>query len=430
MIQSTIAIEEPTTGGAPTPQLSASISLKMTCRAKGQELELCKNAVQEWEKKTGNTVEIIPLPQSSSESYALTQQLLSTQSSDVDVFQADVTWSSFLHVHVVPLNRYFSKTELSEHFPATIKNNIIGNDLVAIPWYTDVDLLFYRKDLLEKYGERPPTSWEELARIAQKIQDAEHAAGNERLLGYVFRGKSYEGLTCHVVEWIDAFGGEIINPNATENTGAREAFTFCSKLLSTISPVGILTYTEEEVRGVFQLGDAVFAHNWPYMWALVHSEGSPVIGKVGIMVLPKGGESGKPTSVLGGWGLCVSKYSKNQAAAIDLVRWLTRAEEQQKRAIQSSYCPTIMALYKDPDVLAKNPFFEEVFQALQTVVLRPAAYLGRFYPQVSTIISNLAQDVLLKKIPPQEAVERLSKEIAIFQKRALKKEEIKVESAE
>jgi trehalose/maltose transport system substrate-binding protein len=386
----------------------------MTCRAKGQELTLCKQAVQQWEKKTGHTVEIVSLPQSSSESFALTQQQLSAHASDVDVYQVDTTWVSFLSTHAVPLDAHFSAQELAAHFPVILQNNTVNGTLIVAPWYADVDMLFYRKDLLEKYGESPPTSWEDLLRIAQKIQENERASGHVRLWGYIFRGKAYEGLTCHVVEWIESFGGTLW-PLDTDRV--IQAFAFCARLIPTTSPMGVLSYTEEEVRGVFQLGDAVFAHNWPYMWTLTQSEESPVKGKVGITVLPQGQLHGKPASVLGGWGLCVSRYSNHQEAAIDLVRWLTRSEEQHRRALQASYCPTIHALYQDPVLCAAHPFFVHVARALETVVLRPAGAFGRSYSQVSASIANVTQKVLLKAITPEAAAQKLDQDMKTLHKR-------------
>src|SRR5438552_1879934 len=79
--------------------------------------------------------------------------------------------------------------------------------LLAMPWFTDAGLLYYRKDLLEKYGEKVPATWEEMSATAQKIQDGERKAGNKEMQGYVFQGKSYEGLTCDALEWVSSYKG-------------------------------------------------------------------------------------------------------------------------------------------------------------------------------------------------------------------------------
>ncbi len=76
----------------------------------------------------------------------------------------------------------------------------------------------------------------------------------------------------------------------------------------------MLNYCEEEARGVFQSGNAVFMRNWPYAWALGQAADSPVKDKIGVAALPAGGDGGKPSGALGGWQLAVSAYSSQPRA--------------------------------------------------------------------------------------------------------------------
>ena len=96
---------------------------------------------------------------------------------------------------------------IDQHFQAIVANNTVDDALVAMPWFTDAGLLYYRTDLLEKYGKQPPTTWQELTETPKEIQDGERGAGNDKMQGFVFQGKAYEGLTCNALEWVDSFGG-------------------------------------------------------------------------------------------------------------------------------------------------------------------------------------------------------------------------------
>jgi len=105
------------------------------------------------------------------------QQYWAAKSPDIDVFMVDVIWQGILAPHAVDMKKYFKEDEIAKFFPRIIENNTVGGRLVSIPWHTDAGLLYYRTDLLEKYGyKEPPKTWEELAEMAKKIQDGERAA--------------------------------------------------------------------------------------------------------------------------------------------------------------------------------------------------------------------------------------------------------------
>jgi trehalose/maltose transport system substrate-binding protein len=270
-----------------------------------------------------------------------------------------------------------------------------------MPWFTDAGLLYYRADLLEKYGMQPPTTWQELTETARAIQDGERAEGNDRMLGFVFQAKAYEGLTCNALEWVDSFGGgEIVAEDGSitiNNQQAAAALDLAASWIGDIAPEGVLNYAEEESRGVFQSGNAVFMRNWPYAWALGNAPDSPIAGKIGVTQLPKGGENGKHTGVLGGWQLAVSRYSQNAELAVDLVRHLTSPEEQKRRAIKGSYNPTIGSLYEDAHVLEASPFFGELYETFTNAVARPSQVTGDRYNQVSSEFFNAVHAVLSGK---------------------------------
>src|SRR5262249_46227433 len=161
----------------------------------------------------------------------------------------------------------------------------------------------------------------------------------------VFQARAYEGLTVNALEWIASYGGGTIVDAAgkitVNNVQAVAAIDTAARWIRTIAPEGVLTYTEEESRGVFQAGDAVFMRNWPYAWALANAPDSPIKGKVGIAPLPKGGPDGKHVAALGGQQLAVSRYSAHPDLAADLVLYLTGAAEQKRRAIASACHPAI-----------------------------------------------------------------------------------------
>jgi len=394
---------------------ASAAEIAISCGAVGQELTLCKSGAEAWAKKTGNTVKIVSTPNDTNERLALYQQLLSAGASDIDVFQIDVIWPGILAQHFIDLASYTKGAE-KDHFPAIIDNNTVGGKLVAMPWFTDAGVLYYRSDLLEKYGLKPPTTWQEMTDEAAKIQDGERKAGNDKFWGYVFQGKAYEGLTCDALEWIDSYGGGAIVDGegkiTVSNPKAAAALTLAASWVGKISPDGVLNYGEEEARGVFQSGNSAFMRNWPYAWSLGNGGDSPVKGKIGVVALPKGGDDGKNTGTLGGWQLAVSKYSKNPDLAADLVVYLTSKDEQKRRAIEGSYNPTIASLYEDPDVLKAVPFFGNLKATFTNAVARPSKVTGTNYNEVSNAFWNSVASVLSGKAKADAALADLDGEIA------------------
>lgn len=395
-------------------------TITISCGSVGQDFEFCKKTTEDWAKKTGNTVKLFTPPQSTTDILALFRQMFAAKSSDLDVINVDVVWPGMIKDHLIDLKPY-SKGVEKEHFPSIVANNTADGKLIAMPWFTDAGLLYYRKDLLEKHGEKAPTTWEELAATAKKIQDAERKAGNADMQGFVFQAKAYEGLTCDAVEWLWSYGGGNVvddKGNITvNNPKAAKALNTAASWIGTIAPTGVLNYGEEDARGVFQSGNAVFMRNWPYAWSLGNGKDSKIAGKIGVSALPKGGADGKNAATLGGWQLAVSKYSKNPKEAADLVMYMTSKEIQKERAIKGSYNPTIPSLYQDKEVLAAAPFFGDLYNVFTSAVPRPATATGLKYNEVSAAFWNATHDVLSGKEKAETSLGKLEGKLKQIKRR-------------
>lgn len=388
-------------------------SISIACGAVGMEYELCKEASEAWSKKSGIKVKLVSTPNDTNQKLALFQQLLSSRSEDIDVFTIDVIWPGVLHSHFEDLSPYISAKEKAAHFDNLIANNTIKGRWVALPWWVDTGVMYYRNDLLNKYGLEVPQTWEALKAAAEKIQEGEKKT-NSKFVGFVFQGKAYEGLTCNIMEWTASYGGTpFVAANgdvSVDNAANAKAFAMAASWVGHISPKGVLNYAEEEARGVFQSGGAAFMRNWPYAWSLVNSKNSPIAGKVGVMAIPKGGENGKHSPVLGGWQLAVSKYSKHKKEAIELLKFLT-SEANQKVRLKHGFFPTRKDLYTDKAMIAKDPLFAVLAQSLETAVARPSSSTGSQYNRVSNEIWNAGFSIISGKEPAAEGLKQLDRKL-------------------
>ena len=358
----------------------------------GNGIKVLREILDRYEKESGNKVTIVAMPSSTTDQFGQYRLWLAAGNSDIDVYQTDVIWAPQLASQLVDLTAA-TKDIVGAHFPSIIQSQTVNGKLVALPIFTDAPALYYRKDLLDKYGAKVPATWKELADTAKLVMDKERAAGNQDIWGFVFQGNAYEGLTCDALEWVVSNGGgQIIEPDGTisiNNPQAAAALDMAKGWVGTISPPGVLAYQEEESRGVWQTGNAVFMRNWPYAYALGNGEGSPIKGKFDVAPLPAGmGEGARPTATLGGWNLAVSKYSKNPEAAIELVKFIASPEMQKYRTLKTSNLPTIQALYDDADIAREQPIIPRWKQVFLNAVPRPSAAVKIKYNEASSQFWN------------------------------------------
>jgi len=391
------------------------VVITVAAGAVGQELELTREAAQRYmESHPDVEVRVIDTPDLATDRYGLYLQFFEARRSDIDVYQIDVIWPGDLAEHLLDLYEFGAKEIADEHFPAIIENNTVDGRLVGIPWFTDAGLLYYRTDLLEKYGLEVPKTWAEFEEVARIIQEGERAEGNEDFWGFVWQGNAYEGLTCNALEWICSNGGgTIISPDGVitiNNPNAIEAIEMAARWVGTISPAGVTGFAEEDARSLFQSGNAAFMRNWPYAYALGQSEESVIAGKFDVASLPAG-RSGHGAATLGGWQLAVSKYSNNPEIAADVALFMASPEEQKIRAIKGSFTPTIMTLYEDPEVLESAPFFGTLYDVLINAVARPSTVTAPNYNEVSTLFFRAVHSVLTGAKDATTALEELELEL-------------------
>jgi trehalose/maltose transport system substrate-binding protein len=394
--------------------LAVAAELSMTANSTGNNLSFLREQISKFEKQTGHKVNLVTMPASSSEQFSQYRLWLAAGNKDVDVYQTDVIWAPQLADQFVDLTEA-TKDVAGNHFPSIIQSQTVNGKLVALPLFTDAPALYYRKDLLEKYGKAPPKTWDELSATAKEIQDKEREAGNGDIWGFVFQGNAYEGLTCNALEWIKSSGGgQIVEPDGTisvNNENAAAAIERIQEWIGTISPKGVLAYQEEESRGVWQTGNAVFMRNWPYAYALGNGGDSAVKGMFEVMPLPAATDNDQPSSTLGGWNLAVSKYSDEQEAAIALVKFLSSHEVQKARAIELSNLPTLAALYDDPEVAAAQPFMPRWKPIFENAVPRPSAVAKVKYNEVSSKFWSAVHNTLSGNGSAAENLELLEIEL-------------------
>jgi trehalose/maltose transport system substrate-binding protein len=343
---------------------------------------------------TGIKVKVVPHPAASDASYSQLVRAFSSKSSSIDVAMIDVVWPGAFAPYLVDLKPKLG-AQSKIHNAGIVQNDTVGGKLVAMPWFGDFGMLYYRTDLLKKYGySGPPTTWSQLFTEAKKIEDGEKSS-NPNFSGFVFQGNAYEGLTCNALEWVASAGGGSFIDNGKVTINNPKAVAILDALRDQIgktTPRGVTTYQEGETHTAFIDGNAAFMRNWPYAYSLGQAADSKVKGKFSVAPLPHG-PGGHSVATVGGWQLAVSKYSKHQDAAIEFVRYMTSKAVEKFDTITNSNVPTIPSLANDPAVKKAAPYLKPATANVPRAT-RPAKFLKGHYNEGSKDIYQGISQIL------------------------------------
>jgi len=328
---------------------------------------------------------------------------------NIDVIGADVIWPAQFAANgwLVDVTDRFPKSEQSQFLEAPIQSLMYDGKIYGVPWFTDAGLLYYRADLLEKSGySDPPKTWDEMQEMAVKV------AKDQKIdYGFVFQGDQYEGGVCNGLEYIWTNGGNVLDPAdpnkvVIDSPEAAAGLAIEQGIVEDgVAPQAVATYTETETDPAFLGNKAVFARNWPYMYALAGTKDYPdvkpeMIGVAPVPVTPGNGL----VSTLGGWNMLINAQTDMPDEAWEFVQWMTSEQAQKKRALDASLLPTRPSLYKDKEIKETLPVVVQGEEALKNTQSRP---VSPYYSDMSLEMQEQFNGVVKGDTSPEDAVASL-----------------------
>jgi trehalose/maltose transport system substrate-binding protein len=336
--------------------------------------------------------------------------------SEIDVIGGDVIWPAEFASKgwISDLSGRFPQGEQNEFLDATIEANTYDDKIWGVPWFTDVGLLYYRKDLLEQSGFfSPPQTWDELKQMALQVKQD---AGIQH--GYVFQGGEYEGGVCNGLEYIWTHGGDVLDVTQTppqviiNSIEAKKGLrTERSMVEDGVAPQRVHTFDEMDTEERFLDGKAVFSRNWPGMYGLLETPAHPLRrDQVGVAELPRDPGVQQGGGCLGGWNMFINAASDvaHQDAAWEFIQFMTEAAQQRRLAIDASLLPTRKALYQEQPLLNQVPILDLSSGPLNNARPRP---VHPRYLDMSEEMADQFHRSLRGDIPPALAIERLRREL-------------------
>ncbi|MEY2833345.1 MAG: hypothetical protein RLZZ574_2604 [Cyanobacteriota bacterium] len=291
-----------------------------------------------------------------------------------------------------------------QYLAEDIAGGMYQDKFYRLPFRSDAGMLYYRQDLLEPAGYQPPETFAQLLTISQDLQQ-------QGLIdwGYAWQGKQSESLAAMFVEVLEGHGAYWVNPDTLEvGLDRPEAIASVEFLRTTIakkiSPPGVTTYAEDETRLLFQNGKVAFLRNWPFVYSL--AEDSAIAGKYQIkpMVHAVGKKSG---ATLGGWGLGISSTTKHFEAAWQVLEFLSSEESQKEFILETGFVPSRVALFNDPQIVAKYNYYPQLLDIVRNSTLRPPISQ---YAQASDILQRYLSAAITGKMTSAAAMQNAAKE--------------------
>ena len=321
-----------------------------------------------------------------------------------DVMMLDCIWvPEFARAGwLLDLTSLLEPGEMDAHFPAAVAPARYHGRDWALPWFMNVGLLYYRADLLAKYGLGAPATYADMVSAIRRVRAGE---ANPRLEGYLWQGKQYEGLVVNALEGFWAAGTEVLGADGRvfpDPARAAAALAFLRGLIEQgLSPAWVTAADEEITRRAFGQGEAVFLRSWPYAADLFELPGSPVRGKVGLAPLPRHEGGASAPGSTGGSHLAVSRGTRHPEAALALARFLTGERAQRLMAETGAVKPTRPGLYRDPALVRAFPSLPRILELTLAGRPRPVTPV---YVMLSTVLQPELSAALVGVRTPEASV--------------------------
>jgi multiple sugar transport system substrate-binding protein len=242
------------------------------------------------------------------------------------------------------------------------KSRLLGKDpyplgaTYALPFSGNVQLIFYNNDLIN--DETSLDSWDRILEACEK-------ASQSGKKGYAIRGQAGNPIVSDFLPILWAFGGDLFDESnnvVLDSSESREALEFYCKLYKTGE-----NYDKDGLIKAITTGEAGIALGWP-SWFITGDGATASIAQIP-------GKKSVSSEVLatgeiGNWLLGVTSNSKNPDLALKLAIYLTSAKVQ-REALSYGGVPTRKSIFKDSSVIAKYPYFEQLYSGTNNSRVRP-----------------------------------------------------------
>ncbi len=371
--------------------------------------------IPEFEKLTGITVETQIFTEQQQRQKSLIA--LQAKSPEFDVFQSLKSlegWKYARAGYYEPLESYLSNPKLtppdydqSDFLAGPFNGEKIDGKLVGTPIIVEGPVIFYRKDLFQKYNVTPPKTMADIETAAAAIQKAT----NGEVRGVTLRGLppsvAYTfGTFFHNqgLQWLTADGkSQLSDPKGVQ------AIDYYTKLARDYGPEGVVQYSFYQSSSFFasgKVGMEIESSN--ELATILDPKSSQVADKVGVVPFPPGPGGDHPTELQ--WGISMNAFSQHKGAAWLFMAWATSKKMQADLALKGIAGPRDSS-WKTPEFQTSlnSPTRKEWADAVQHTLANGNGEVGPpavEEAQVRQIIGDMIDSVILQQATALDAAKK------------------------
>src|SRR5579859_4402517 len=312
--------------------------------------------------------------------------------SSVDLISMDVPYVPEFGAAgwTIPVDEILPKDERAKFSQGALNGATYQGKLYAVPWYNNGPGLYYRKDLFDAKGLKPPKTYDDLLNAAKALQTAD-------VVGFVMQLPQSEGGIISWMEYLWGYGGV---------DGMQRIVDFVYK--DKIIPEAALQFKlGADVMNLFRGGKAAMIRLWfSNAGDLFQPDSAIKPNQWDVAPLPSKDGAKPGPGCLGDWNLGVSKFSTKQKEALEALRILTNQENQRARFLDGGFLPSRQAVFDDPDIQKKFPYAKAAQASFENLKPRPVT---PYYPDISAnAIQPAFGQAMARQLTPDQAIKQMA----------------------
>ena len=232
------------------------------------------------------------------------------------------------------------------------------------------ELLFYRTDLFDKAGVKPPRTFDELTKTAKLFTDNPSYPG---VYGYALNNQRGAAAGQQYFEWIFNAGGK---PWVSNYIGSPDPYSNMTPLLNSpesvklvqffhdmvpYGPPGVTGYAWDERASAFASGKLAMINDWSVRAQIANDpKQSRIAGRFASALMPT--TLAQTVSPVGGWVMCLNSHGTQKDAAWDYMKWFASMPVH-KQYVLAGGTPSRISALTDPEIIAKFPWTSTIYEA-------------------------------------------------------------------